>query len=330
MPTPTITRKHIGNYASVAVAAILLVCTQPAAAWNATGHKATAKLAYELLTPEQQEYASRILTAHPRYKEDFRDAMPDEIASGTIAEQALWEFERASIWPDIVGGLDDDNKAKFHRFTWHFINMPIYLEESDEQELAGKLDHNMSTDFSPPLRQNLNVIQALKGNLLLWTDDDASDADKAVALCWILHLVGDMHQPLHNVALFSRAYFPKGARGGNSINVQWEDGTTNLHSVWDNRPNDFADLIPGELTRDILAVDNVAIGSINFWARRHLQMAKTHVYTDDVKAQLIAGLSVQEFPEIVLSDYYLSNATLIAKSQVILAGHRIAVLVGRH
>ena len=330
MPTPTITKKHFGSYASAAIAAMLLICIQPAAAWNATGHKATAKLAYELLTPEQQEYASRILTAHPRYKEDFRDAMPDEIASGTIAEQALWEFERASIWPDIVGGLDDDNKGKFHRFTWHFINMPIYLEESDEQELAGKLDHNMSTEFSPPLRQNLNVIQALKGNLLLWTDDDASDADKAVALCWILHLVGDMHQPLHNVALFSRAYFPKGARGGNSINVQWEDGTTNLHSVWDNRPNDFADLIPGELTRDILAVDNVAIGSINFWARRHLQMAKTHVYTDDVKAQLIAGLSVQEFPEIVLSDYYLSNATLIAKSQVILAGHRIAVLVGRH
>jgi len=132
--------------------------------------------------------------------------------SGTIAEQALWEFERASIWPDIVGGLDDDNKAKFHHFSWHFINMPIYLEESDEQELAGKLDHNMSTEFSPPLRQNLNVIQALKGNLLLWTDNDASDAEKAVALCWILHLVGDMHQPLHNVALFSRAYFPKGAK----------------------------------------------------------------------------------------------------------------------
>jgi hypothetical protein len=185
----------------------------------------------------------------------------------------------------------------------------------------------MSTEFSPPLRQNLNVMQALKGNLLLWSDDDASDADKAVALCWILHLVGDMHQPLHNVALFSRAYFPKGDRGGNSINVAWEDGPINLHAAWDGLPNNFESLEPGELTRDILTTDNVAISSINFWAKRHFQMAKTHVYTDAVKEQLIAGLGKNEFPEIELSEYYLSNATEIARSQVIIAGHRIARLI---
>jgi len=330
LTTTTITRNCICSCATVAIAATILLWIQPAAAWNATGHKATAKLAFELLNPAQQEYASRILTAHPRYKEDFRNAMPDDIASGTESERALWAFEQASIWPDIVGGLDDDNRAKFHRFTWHFINMPIYLEASDERELAGKLDHNMSTEFSPPLRMNLNVVQALKGNLLLWADDDASDAEKAVALCWILHLVGDMHQPLHNVALFSRAYFPKGARGGNSINVKWENGPINLHYVWDGLPNNFENLTPGDLTSDILAVDNVTIGSINFWAKRHLQIAKTHVYTDDVKAQLIAGLSENDFPEIVLSEYYLSNASLIAKSQVILAGHRISRLVVQH
>lgn len=311
------------------MAAVLVLLVQPAAAWNATGHKATAKLAYELLTPEQQEHASRILTAHPRYKADFRDAMPDEIASGTIQGQALWEFQQASIWPDIVGRLDDDNRTKFHRFTWHFINVPVYLEPSDESELAAQLDHNMSTEFSPPLRQNLNVMQALKGNLLVWADDDASDAEKAVALCWILHLVGDMHQPLHNVSLFSRAYFPKGDKGGNSIIVEWEDKQINLHTVWDSRPNDFEDLVPGDLTKDILAMDNVAIGSVNFWAKRHFQLARTHVYTDEVREQLIAGLKNQELPAIKLSEFYLSNATLIAKSQVILAGHRIARLVAQ-
>ena len=329
LTTTTKIRGNRGNFAAATMAAVLLFLMQPAVAWNATGHKATAKLAYGLLTPEQQEQASRILTAHPRYKEDFRDAMPDDIVSGTRQEQALWAFQQASIWPDIVGGLDDDNRARFHHFRWHFINMPIYLEPSDEEELAARLDHNMSTEFSPPLRQNLNVMQALKGNLMLWGDDDVSDAEKAVALCWILHLVGDMHQPLHNVALFSRAYFPKGDRGGNSIIVQWEDEQINLHTVWDNRPNDFEDLVPGDLTKDILAMDNVSIGSINFWAKRHHQLASTHVYTDEVREQLIAGLANQELPAINLSDFYLSNATLIAKSQVILAGHRIARLVGQ-
>ena len=172
-------------------------------------------------------------------------------------------------------------------------------------------------------------MQALKGNLLVWADADASDAEKAVALCWILHLVGDMHQPLHNGTLFSRAYFPKGDKGGNSINVQWANEQINLHTVWDSTPDNFEDLVPGDLTRDILAVDNVSIGSINFWAKRHFQLARTHVYTDEVKEQLIAGLANHELPAIKLSEFYLSNATLIAKSQVILAGHRISRLVGQ-
>ncbi len=323
-------RKNVGSYTASLMTVVILLWAVPAVAWNGTGHKATAKIAYELLRPEEKQYVSRILAAHPRFDEDFLDAMPDEIATATDIEQALWLFEQASIWPDIALGLDDHNRAKYNRATWHYINLPIYLEDSDEQELEGKLNHNMSTEFAPPLRQNLNVIQALKGNLLLWADDDAADTEKAVALCWILHLVGDMHQPLHNVSLFSRAYYPKGDRGGNSINVQWEDGPINLHAAWDGLPNNFENLEPGDLTRDILAVDNVAIGSINFWARRHFQMAKTHVYTEDVKEQLITGLTKDEFPEIVLSEYYLSNATELARSQVILAGHRIARLLAQH
>jgi hypothetical protein len=329
LTTPTNRCKNIGNCTASLMAAAILLWVQPAAAWNATGHKATAKIAYELLTPEQQQYANKILTAHPRFDEDFLDAMPDEIASGTQTEKNLWLFEQASIWSDIAGGFEDDNRAKFNRSTWHYINMPIYLEEADEKELDGNLDHNVSTDFSPPLRQNLNVTQALKGNLQLWADTGASDAEKALALCWILHLVGDMHQPLHNVALFSRAYYPKGDRGGNSINVQWEDGPKNLHAVWDGLPNNFENLVPGDLTRDILARDNVAIGSINFWAKRHFQMAKVHVYSDDVREQLLSGLEQEKFPDIVLSEFYLLNATEIARSQVILAGNRIATLVGR-
>lgn len=329
MITTARTRNHIGSCTTFLMAAAILLWALPAVAWNGTGHKATAKIAYELLTPEQQQYASKILTAHPRFDEDFQDAMPDEVAGGTQLQQDLWLFEQASIWPDIAVGFEDDNRAKYNRITWHYINLPIYLEDSDEQEFSGTLDHNMSTEFNPPLRQNLNITQALKGNLLQWADADTSDAEKAIALCWILHLVGDMHQPLHNVALFSRAYYPKGDRGGNSINVSWKDGPINLHYVWDGLPDNFENLVPGDLTRDILERDNVAIGSINFWVKRHAQMAKAHVYTDDVKEQLLTGLQKEEFPEITVSEFYLSNATEIAKSQVILAGHRIARFVGK-
>ena len=53
---------------------------------------------------------------------------------------------------------------------------------------------------------------------------------KAVALCWIMHDVGDIHQPLHSTALFSVDQFPQGDKGGNSIPLVHG---RNLHSVWD-------------------------------------------------------------------------------------------------
>jgi hypothetical protein len=293
-------------------------------AWNATGHRATAEIAYERLLPEQQDYVVRILRSHPRFNEDFAAHMPEAVADGSDAELANWIFQQASIWPDILRDIEENERAKYHRSSWHYINMPVYLEDSDEQKLAGKLRHNMSLDFSPPLRQNLNIIQALKGNLLVWNDVDASDADKAIALCWILHLVGDMHQPLHTVALFSKAYYPEGDRGGNSINVSWDPEPINLHAVWDWLPNRFENLEPGDMTVDLLRSDVSSATSVDLWLRRHAQLAKALVYTDQVKEQLLAGFTEKKFPEIKLSEFYLSNGVLVAKEQVVLAGHRIA------
>ena len=146
-------------------------------------------------------------------------------------------------------------------------------------------------------------------------------------MCWILHLVGDLHQPLHTVALFSAAYYPNGDRGGNSISVARDPEPTNLHAVWDRMPDGFENLVPGDLTRDMLRTDIVSAGAIDFWIDRHTRMATIFVYSDEVKTALLDGLKNKEFPAIELSDYYLDNGALLAKEQVILAGHRIAGLL---
>jgi hypothetical protein len=296
----------------------------PSFAWNAKGHKATAEIAYGLLLPGKRDYAVGVLRAHPRFAEDFAAHMPESLASADDSTQANWIFQQASVWPDIVRGIDEEDRAIYHRGSWHYINLPIYLEDSDEEKLRGKLEHDMSLDFSPPLRQNLNVVQALKGNLLVWDDNEATAAEKAVALCWILHLIGDMHQPLHAVALFSKAYFPEGDRGGNSIQVSWEPEPSNLHAIWDGLPDRFEDLVPGDLTTDLLRSDVSTVTSIDLWLRRHLQLAKVFVYTDQVRKQLSAGFNENEYPQITVSEFYLSNGALLAKEQVILSGHRIA------
>ncbi len=310
--------------------AAMIFWTLPSYAWNATGHKATAEIAFGLLVPEQQQYVDRILRAHPRFRQDFAAHMPENLLDGPATAQALWLVRQASIWPDILRDIDEEDRARFHRGSWHYINMPVYLEESDEKKLDGKLEHNMSTEFSPPLRQNLNVIQALQGNLQVWGDSNSSDSEKAVALCWVLHLVGDIHQPLHTVALFSQAYYPEGDRGGNSVRISWEPKPINLHSVWDGMPDRFADLEPGDLTKDLLRTDVVSVTAIEFWMKRHLQLAKVFVYTDAVKEQLLEGFSAREFPEVELSEFYLSNGAVMAKEQVILAGHRIAGFLQMH
>jgi len=299
----------------------------PAHAWHETGHKMTASIAYAQLSEYQQRYVSGILRAHPRFAEDFAAAMPEDIKKGSDNEKALWAFERASYWSDLVPNINDEVRTQYHRGTWHYINMPVYLTDEDEKEFAGNLGHNMSTTFSPPLRQNLNVIQALKGNLTVWRDDNASDADKAVALCWILHLTGDLHQPLHNVALFSRAFFPEGDRGGNSIAIERTDRVSNLHSVWDGATRTDDDFTLDSKTRTMIANDYINFMEIDKWLSEHQNLAEEYVYTDELRSKLLDHVATQQNPQISLSPEYLSTAKQVAVPQVAIAGHRIATLI---
>jgi hypothetical protein len=308
---------------------VLALCliTSPAYAWNRAGHTMTAEIAFELLNEEQQQYVVEILNAHPRFRQDFAAAMPKEIQSGSGREKALWLFQRASIWPDLVRHIGQADRTRYHRSAWHFINLPVFLTEEDEKVLAGELDDNVQMQFDAPLRQNLNLVQALKGNLLVWRDETAPDAEKAIALCWILHLTGDLHQPLHNVALYSRAYFPHGDYGGNLIAVRRKDEVTNLHVVWDGLTYRFDDLLSDKNTKELLSNDAVQMHSINAWASRDHKLAMEYVYSDDVRRELLHKISNKRNPEISLTDEYLVTATRVAKSQIIIAGHRIAALI---
>lgn len=58
-------------------------------------------------------------------------------------------------------------------------------------------------------------------------------AERALFARYVVHLVGDIHQPLHSVALFNLTY-PKGDLGGNAFKVILLNGSTsNFHSFWD-------------------------------------------------------------------------------------------------
>jgi hypothetical protein len=307
----------------------LAVCfyASSACAWNEAGHKMTAEIAFDLLSEKDQQHFAVILRAHPRFREDFVARMPGEIKNASAIDKARWIFAQASIWPDIIQNLGEEIRHQYHHGTWHYINLPVYLTQKDEKELANQLDHNMSMEPVLPLQHNLNLIQALKGNLLVWGDDTAPDTERAVALCWILHLTGDIHEPLHNVALISRAYFAEGDRGGNLIAIRRDDDLTNLHSVWDGLANRFDDVSPDEDARKTLANDVADIQSIDDWARVHHHLAMEYAYTEEVKSKLLGQDPRKRNPQITLSTEYLATAEEVARSRIIIAGHRIAALL---
>jgi hypothetical protein len=69
---------------------------------------------------------------------------------------------------------------------------------------------------------------ALKANILNLT------AERALFARYLVHLVGDIHQPLHSVALYNHTY-PKGDAGGNLLKLKLLNGTiSNFHSFWDS------------------------------------------------------------------------------------------------
>lgn len=62
----------------------------------------------------------------------------------------------------------------------------------------------------------------------------ALTAEKALFTRYLIHMVGDIHQPLHSVALFNHTY-PKGDQGGNLLRIKLLNGSTaNFHSFWDS------------------------------------------------------------------------------------------------
>ena len=111
---------------------------------------------------------------------------------------------------------------------WHYVNSP-----------AG-LDH---AQYVPQLvgQTQPNAYQALLANLAILRDKTKPQAERAVALKFVVHLVGDVHQPLHAGRLEDR--------GGNSIKVTFRGKETNLHSLWDSGLLDYQGLTYTEMSQ---------------------------------------------------------------------------------
>jgi hypothetical protein len=153
-----------------------------------------------------------------------------------------------------------------------------------------------------------------------------------VALCWIFHLIGDVHQPLHTVALFTTQFpAPEGDRGGTRfyIRVKSTTSTISLHEFWD-------DLIQG--SERFQSVRNRAtelrlrpnharaqlpeLQETNFeqWAKQEsFNLAKDHTYRNGQ----LQGSRDRDNGEVLPGDY-IATVKPLAERRMVLAGYRLA------
>jgi hypothetical protein len=294
---------------------LLLVLSTPSYSWNNTGHMVSARLAWQKLDQGQKNKAIEILKKHPHYDE-FLSA--DRSGGFTEAE---WVFLRAATWPDWVRNHHQD---EYHHGTWHYINYP-FVPPGSRIDAAS---HQPPADEENIVRQLGVAIQKVK---------NGNQEDQAVYLCWLLHLGGDIHQPLHTTTLYSKQ-FPDGDRGGNLAYVVLHEGAnkTKLHPMWDGLlgkstsasaigrvVEQINTLIQGN--PDLIMDDLQNHKTIESWARESFEVAKKYAY---LNGELPLGEEDDDASDIAVApDDYAKNSGRIARIQIAKAGARLATLL---
>jgi hypothetical protein len=179
-------------------------------------------------------------------------------------------FMQGARWADDIRIQD---KAQ-NRPRWHYINFPFKPE-------------GQSSTLQIREPETVNILTALAENDSMAKNDN-NPARKAIALAWLFHLVGDVHQPLHTAQVFTVEY-PKGDRGGNEIcvRVTQTGQPMDLHRFWDGVITSSQNLT--RLRNEATALRNrqefqrsqlTELGNTGFesWAKESFEIATTVAY----------------------------------------------------
>jgi hypothetical protein len=311
------------------LALCLLLIPSPALAWSEAGHKIIASIAFRRLTPREQQAFVDLLKQHPRYVEDFEQKIPEDLEPESLNE---WLFQQAAIWPDMARGFKGE-AAKYNHPIWHYVDEPLFLTDADETALKGHIAENLSATPPDNPEKKMNVIQTMRLARSMLASREVPASEKAVMFCWLMHTVGDIHQPLHSTAMFSRKLFPKGDKGGNSVKTQQHG---NLHSLWDSflggkikfrtARNRAIELYnePAMQPRGMAAAKDL---NEEHWVAQSHKLAAEYAYTTEVVGALRQFEPTGEPEPIRLSEEYLKTGGGVARKQANAAGYRLAVVL---
>ena len=304
--------------------ALLAFFPAPLLAWGPIGHMAVAYIAYQNLTPSTRIRVRELLKLNPDYPN-----WEKQILSGTAAEDHdRMIFMIASTWADDIkteaqysddgtdggntpGGASSSQNLGYsdllrHRY-WHFVNTPFSPDQTRLPEI--------------PAPNAQTQIVAFRAVLASSEPDELRSYD----LVWLVHLIGDVHQPLHAVTRFTKSY-SKGDGGGNLVKL-FGDADSTLHSYWDDLPGSeckyCAEKIPCVnramvYSKALPAVEKEGSDTDTAaWVHESVELARTKVYRDPIE------VADQPYTIVPMSEYDL-QAYKVAQKRIALAGARLA------
>lgn len=258
--------------AAILTAALTAVPASRAHAFGADGHRIVGELAQRQLTPEARVAIERLLATLPDAQEPL--ALAD-----------------ISTWADEIR----DNEAYRWTAPLHYVNFPL-----------GTCTWQAERDCP----DGRCVIAAIERFARVLSDRDAPDAQRGKALKWLVHLVGDIHQPLHT------AYAED--KGGNTFRVFYRGSASNLHAVWDSAILAAAKRNWREHART-LAVRPVE-GEVQWTAQAPVRWAEE-------SCRLIHSAEIYPPRPGRLPRNYINRHLPLVEQQLVLAGARLAALL---
>jgi hypothetical protein len=297
----------------------IIVCSFSFSAygWDETGHKITAYIAWQRMTPDVREKVIKILLAASEDSQIATFYLP--YGSRSEAERKREFFMLMATWADIIRDRNFETRyKKYHHGTWHYSDM--FWKTVD-----GKVEIMKAPDEGGLALAKIIEFEKLERS-------NANDAQKAVGIAWLEHLIGDIHQPLHASGRVTETE-PKGDQGGNLFLLTPKDTPRdkqeNLHWFWDsivgrNMPNnkdqcdaDYIDPIAAKILKKYPYAKmqgRLALANPEEWKKESFEIASTKVFPNDLKRN--------ETP----SAKYKKEALNIAEERLALAGYRMGEL----
>jgi hypothetical protein len=297
----------------------LLLSSLNALAWDGTGHMLVAQVARDRMSTQAI-------------------ARVDALAALLDNNGTPYNGINVACWLDDIKSRESKSAFKGDYRTWHYIDIGCLPTDPD------MLDH-------PPAmtRTNGDIIEALDLCVKVIKNKKTNELipNEAVALAMLMHLVGDIHQPLHTTARYNPDPKPgdkyKDDAGGNGVplaNLADTPWGKNLHTFWDEAYRRYFE--NGEVRAHPALPEATAFGSpeLQDWIKKLTPDApknpdlqfdakkwalQTHVLAcADVYGKLDSPYGAKD---VKLTEAYVSMATDLARHQLELAGYRLAALL---